>query len=93
MMRISDDSYHVGWTIGGGAEYKITRSWSIKGEYMFLDLGDVDYDPTGVTRPDPNDPAYGPWFEKVSADLELHTVRVGLNYHFDSDREPVVPLK
>lgn len=29
-----------GWTIGGGVEYALTHSISVKGEYLYYDLGD-----------------------------------------------------
>lgn len=29
----------TGWTVGGGAEYAFNRNWSIKGEYLYTDLG------------------------------------------------------
>ncbi len=31
----NSDSIRVGWTVGGGAEYKIDRHWSLKGEYLY----------------------------------------------------------
>jgi outer membrane immunogenic protein len=57
----------TGWTIGGGLEVKLDRNWSVKAEYLFVDLGDVR-----VPTPVP-----------VRADLdELHIVRAGINYKF-----------
>jgi outer membrane immunogenic protein len=35
-----DVSAHAGWAIGGGLEYALTSSWSVKGEYLHYDLGD-----------------------------------------------------
>lgn len=29
----------VGWTVGGGVEYALNRNWSVKGEYLYVDLG------------------------------------------------------
>jgi outer membrane immunogenic protein len=31
----------AGWTIGGGLEWMIAPKWSIKGEYLYYDLGNV----------------------------------------------------
>lgn len=57
----------TGYTIGGGLEIKLDRNWSIKGEYLFVDLGDV-----GIPTPVP-----------TRADFdELHIVRAGINYKF-----------
>ena len=30
-----------GWTLGGGIEYKMSPSWSVKGEYRYFDFGSV----------------------------------------------------
>lgn len=29
----------TGWTFGGGIEYAVTHNWSVKGEYLYADLG------------------------------------------------------
>ena len=29
----------VGWTVGGGAEYAIAKHWTVKAEYLYMDLG------------------------------------------------------
>jgi outer membrane immunogenic protein len=36
----STDQSNVGWTVGGGLEYAISGPWSIKAEYLYVDLGD-----------------------------------------------------
>jgi outer membrane immunogenic protein len=41
-----DDDLNVGFTIGGGLEYKLTQNFSIGAEYLFVDLEDDD---EGVT--------------------------------------------
>ena len=35
----SPSSTRVGWTIGGGVEYAITNNITIKGEYLYVNLG------------------------------------------------------
>lgn len=59
----------TGWTVGAGLEQKWSRSWSTKIEYLFTNFGASEYFTI---------PAHTP--EKV--DLDFHTIRVGLNYHF-----------
>jgi outer membrane immunogenic protein len=36
---IGASSTNAGWTAGGGLEFAITRNWSLKAEYLFVDLG------------------------------------------------------
>jgi outer membrane immunogenic protein len=31
----------VGWTVGGGLEWMVAPHWSLKGEYLLYDLGNV----------------------------------------------------
>jgi outer membrane immunogenic protein len=36
---LSDAQMRYGWTIGGGVEYQFTPALSLKGEYLYVDLG------------------------------------------------------
>jgi outer membrane immunogenic protein len=36
---VSSASSRAGWTVGAGVEYALTRNWSVKGEYLHVDLG------------------------------------------------------
>jgi outer membrane immunogenic protein len=37
----------TGWTVGAGVEYAWLRNWSVKVEYLYVELGDkFDYSPT-----------------------------------------------
>jgi outer membrane immunogenic protein len=44
-LSISDATTKSGWTIGGGVEAKLGNSnhWSAKAEYLYIDLGTVDF--------------------------------------------------
>jgi outer membrane immunogenic protein len=33
----------VGWTVGAGAEFALPGNWTAKGEYLYVDLGDVNF--------------------------------------------------
>lgn len=77
--RTSGDGNHIGYAIGGGGEYKISSNVSIKAEYLYIDLGDADYNLKGTVAP--GNPT--PWAESFEQDIQLHTFRVGLNYAFD----------
>jgi outer membrane immunogenic protein len=39
---LSTSDTRVGWVIGGGGEWAFSRNWSIKAEYLYIDLGDVN---------------------------------------------------
>jgi outer membrane immunogenic protein len=33
----------TGWTVGAGVEGKISTNWSVKAEYLYVDLGSTNY--------------------------------------------------
>ena len=33
----------IGWTIGGGLEWAFAYNWSLKGEYLYYDLGTLSH--------------------------------------------------
>lgn len=70
----------VGGTIGGGVEWGFARNWTIKGEYLYVDLGTVST--TAIVT---NTPVTGAGFGNsltTSTDLSMHIARIGLNYKF-----------
>jgi outer membrane immunogenic protein len=67
----------VGWAAGGGLEYALSRNWSVKGEYLYIDLGKVSSTADSDTAP-----GFGLTVNSASR-ATLHTVRAGLNYKFD----------
>jgi outer membrane immunogenic protein len=77
----------VGYTIGGGIEWMFLPNWSIKGEYQYIDLRTgpraAAVETVGgigtafvINRTDPR--------------VQMHTARIGLNYHFFS--APAAPV-
>jgi outer membrane immunogenic protein len=64
------DKTNAGWTAGGGVEYALAPNWSVKAEYLFVDLGK---DNCGTMC----GPALG---NKVG--LTSNVVRAGVNYRF-----------
>jgi outer membrane immunogenic protein len=78
---IADDSKSglSGVNIGGGIEYLMNPSWSIKAEYLHHDFGSVTLYPVATDHT-----VY------IHNDLAMDTVTVGLNYHFNAS---YVPLK
>lgn len=59
---------HAGWTAGFGAEYALWNNWSIKGEYLHVDLGNHTYTVDNGLL--------------VESRQRENIVRFGLNYRF-----------
>jgi outer membrane immunogenic protein len=71
------------WTVGGGIEWAFAQNWSVKGEYMFIALGDDGgFQRCGpVTTPSGATLAGGPFCFNNSFN-HIHTAKIGLNYRF-----------
>lgn len=57
----------TGYTLGGGLEWQIAPSWSLKTEYLYVDLGEQTLSSPAGT---------------YTTDTDFHTVRAGLNFRF-----------
>ncbi|PWE78592.1 membrane protein [Bradyrhizobium sp. SUTN9-2] len=68
VLSLSESQFHSGWTVGAGVEAMFAPNWSVKGEYLYRSLGGETYF-SGV-------------FPVNTGTLDLHTVQVGVNYHF-----------
>lgn len=68
----------VGWTVGAGLEYAFARNWSVRAEYMYLDLGSSSVN-TLITNQ--NHASEQTPFN-TSVDLTAHLVRAGVSYKF-----------
>jgi outer membrane immunogenic protein len=64
-----------GWTVGAGYEYAFVNAWSVKVEYLFVDLG-------GFPNLIPGPLAGAPANIRVQHDYTDNIARVGVNYHF-----------
>jgi outer membrane immunogenic protein len=69
----------VGWTVGGGLEYALGNNWSVKGEYLFVDLN--SHNRTLLPVVVIGTAATGFSFADRGGD-RFSVVRVGLNYKF-----------
>ena len=67
---LSTDKTTYGYSVGAGAETKLTANWSVKFEYLYLDLGKVSIDTLDID---------GLPFH-VDYRLRSHLARIGLNY-------------
>lgn len=76
----------VGWTLGAGGELALSREWSLKAEYLYLDFGSVTTRGSVFCGPAVAAICTGLGFVPSpyasSADLSAHIARVGLNYRF-----------
>lgn len=75
VFNASSSSTRVGWTAGAGFEYAMTRNWSVKGEYLYLDFGNLNG--VGVLTP-----TFAALTYNNSTHLTANIARVGVNYHF-----------
>lgn len=70
----SSSSTRIGWTVGAGVETMLTKNWSVKAEYLYVDLGRKSATIAAST---------GPLSFRSSTKFHEHIIRVGLNYHFN----------
>lgn len=73
----SDSGIRTGWVLGGGLEFALNRNWSLKGEYLHVDLGGLD----ATYRIRVGTSATPPTFLH-SGDMKVDIVRAGINYKF-----------
>jgi outer membrane immunogenic protein len=66
---------HVGWTIGAGIETVLSPNWSVRAEYLYVDLGSENNN-----HYEPNPPGWS----QISYDSSVTAsiARVGVNYKF-----------
>jgi outer membrane immunogenic protein len=76
----STSENHIGWTAGGGVEWLLSRSLSIKVEYLYVDLGSASYRFTGTNFT--TVPSSPHTTDSFPADLNFQIVRAGANYRF-----------
>jgi outer membrane immunogenic protein len=61
-------SWQSGYAIGAGIEYAMTNNISVKGEYLFSQLGSKTY--------------YGGSPDVTKAGIDINTFKIGVNYKF-----------
>jgi outer membrane immunogenic protein len=64
---------NAGWMVGGGLQYALTNHWSIRAQYQFIDLGEIDF--TSDFHPG-NSPAHS------HAELREHNASFAIMYKF-----------
>ena len=67
---VSQDNTNVGWTVGAGADVALRDGWSLRGEYLYVDLGTSSF------------PATAGGFEVYDRNVNFSVIRAGLNKRF-----------
>ena len=77
----SSSDVTVGWTVGGGVETLLTGHWTAKAEYLFaqFDPGNISGSFRGAGF---GGAGSGTMFTNSLSNLDIHIVRVGVNYKF-----------
>jgi len=75
----SQSKTKVGWAVGGGAEYAITDHITIKGEYLFTDLGSSNTTAAGTLLTNTLFPGT---YVTSKVKYEASIIRAGVNYKF-----------
>jgi outer membrane immunogenic protein len=79
---LSHSEVATGYVVGGGVEYSVSPTWSVKAEYQFMDLGkgpSLSVDAVAPVK----------FFGVLDPEHAYSTVRVGLNYHVAPAYEPL----
>ena len=71
----SRTDFDWGYTVGGGIERRLGCHWSIKAEYLYVDVGDD----SKIANPVPTIPTFT---TRYNWDHQFHTVTAGLNFKF-----------
>jgi outer membrane immunogenic protein len=75
-VAVSQTQARWGWTAGGGVEAAIDRNWSVKVEYLFVDLQNANYI-------NPDVPSGTGTIVTRTVTLNDNVIRAGINYHFN----------
>jgi outer membrane immunogenic protein len=76
----SDSATQVGWTVGGGVEWRLGQ-WSIKGEYLYYDLGSHTLN-AACSTPIGGCTGLAPTIFATHFQNNGSIARVGVNYRF-----------
>ncbi|WP_048708523.1 outer membrane protein [Microvirga massiliensis] len=77
--QVRDSDTRFGWTIGGGVEYAFTNNLTLKGEYLYVDLGDKRHIAPAV------EPAlFRGSTMTASEETKFHVIRAGVNFKFNT---------
>ena len=75
----SPSSSRTGWTLGAGVEYAITYNWTLKAEYLYVDLGSKTITTAANAFAALNFPGV---YATAKFNYDASIFRVGVNYKF-----------
>jgi len=87
----STSNVRTGWAAGGGAEYQFAPQWSVKAEYLYVDLGAGGSQNIAITNPTVTGVNPGACFHS-SLNSHENVFRIGINYHLWTPPPPPPPL-
>ncbi|MDP1882473.1 MAG: outer membrane beta-barrel protein, partial [Bradyrhizobium sp.] len=79
----SVSSTKVGWVLGGGIEHGLIGNWTVKAEYLYVDLGSVDLRRNLIDDVGGTNRVFPGVFVDSTANLKAHIARFGFNYRFN----------
>ncbi len=87
-LQFEADVTRLGWTVGGGVEYALTRNWSLRLDYNYIDISSDrgGGGGGGTTRltvvPVPVPPPGPPDGVDSRIDQTMHVIKAGVTYRF-----------
>jgi outer membrane immunogenic protein len=74
----------IGWTLGAGVEWRFAPAWSVKAEYLYVDLGSQSNTITYTYSQ--SAPKLPPFVSTLTSNVNErdNLVRMGINYNFGS---------
>jgi outer membrane immunogenic protein len=73
---LSENRYLLGWTVGGGFEYTLSKNWNLRAEYLYANLGKVDKNAIG------NPAVFSAYTTANKAEPTAHIARIGASWRF-----------
>jgi len=77
----SNSTVSTGWTLGAGAEYMVADNWSLKGEYLYTQLGGISVPINSYSSSLDANSASATYTTIDTSVFAFHQFRFGLNYH------------
>lgn len=71
----TDDELLLGYSVGGGVQFKVSDNWFMRGEYRYADYGEVEVDIVSAN-------ANSTFNTKVDVETESHISLLGFGYQF-----------